>query len=154
MSNTSNKRLLMEIQEMILDPPGGCSAGPVDEEGDITVWSGTIIGPEGSPYDRGVFWLNIKFPKDYPFRPPKMRFTTRIYHPNIDPESGEICLDILKNQWSPALTISRVLLSLMSLLTDPNPSDPLFIDGANLYKHDRVRFDQIARKWTERYASG
>jgi ubiquitin-conjugating enzyme E2 D/E len=88
------------------------------------------MGPEDSPYSGGVFFLNIYFPTDYPFKPPKITFATRIYHPNIN-SNGGICLDILKDQWSPALTISKgifliiVLLSISSLLTDPNPDDPL-----------------------------
>eukprot|EP00889_Picochlorum_renovo_P002288 jgi/Picre1/29318/NNA_004708.t1 len=82
------------------------------------------MGPSGSPYAGGVFFLDIKFPGDYPFKPPKVTFKTRIYHCNISSQ-GQICLDVLKEQWSPALTVSKVLLSICSLLTDPNPSDPL-----------------------------
>ena len=78
----------------------------------------------GSPYNGGVFFLDIHYPTDYPFKPPKVTFRTRIYHCNIN-SSGQICLDILKDQWSPALTISKVLLSICSLLTDANPHDPL-----------------------------
>lgn len=78
------------------------------------------LSPGFSPYSGGVFFLNIHFPSDYPFKPPKVNFTTKIYHPNINSQ-GAICLDILKDQWSPALTISKVLLSISSLLTDPNP---------------------------------
>ena len=84
----------------------------------------TIMGPPDSPYTGGVFFLNIQFPSDYPFKPPKVNFTTKIYHCNVN-SNGAICLDILKDQWSPALTISKVLLSISSLLTDPNPNDPL-----------------------------
>jgi ubiquitin-conjugating enzyme E2 E len=73
-----------------------------------------------SPYKDGVFFLDIQFPTDYPFKPPKVTFRTRIYHCNVN-SSGQICLDILKEQWSPALTISKVLLSICSLLTDANP---------------------------------
>ena len=104
------------------DPPASCSAGPVGD--DLFHWSATIMGPDDSPYSGGVFFLNIHFPSDYPFKPPKITFTTRIYHPNIN-SNGSICLDILKDQWSPALTISKVLLSICSLLCDPNPDDPL-----------------------------
>merc|ERR1712224_372676 len=83
-----------------------------------------IMGPPDSPYQGGVFFLNINFPSDYPFKPPKVHFTTKIYHCNVN-SNGAICLDILKDQWSPALTISKVLLSISSLLTDCNPADPL-----------------------------
>jgi len=79
------------------------------------------MGPEGSPYAGGIYFLKINFPEEYPFKPPKIVFRTRVYHCNINAR-GEICLDVLKDNWSPALTISKVLLSICSLLTDPNPS--------------------------------
>jgi len=109
------------------------------------------MGPEDSVYSGGVFSLNIQFPTDYPFKPPKVQFTTKIYHPNINANGG-ICLDILKSQWSPALTISKVLLSICSLLTDPNPDDPLVASIAECYKNDRERYDATAREWTRKYA--
>ena len=110
------------------------------------------MGPDDSPYVGGVFFLNIHFPPDYPFKPPKVNFTTKIYHANIN-SNGSICLDILKDQWSPALTISKVLLSISSLLTDPNPDDPLVPEIATLYKNDRESHDRTAREWTSRYAT-
>jgi len=110
------------------------------------------MGPDDSPYSGGVFFLNIHFPPDYPFKPPKVSFTTKIYHPNIN-ANGSICLDILKDQWSPALTISKVLLSISSLLTDPNPDDPLVPEIAQIYKNDRERYNTTAREWTGRYAT-
>ena len=100
-------------------PPDNTSAAPLSE--DLTIWEGSVIGPEGSPYAGGTFHLRIQFPDHYPFKPPQVRFTTRVYHCNID-QKGGICLDILKDNWSPALTIAKVLLSILSLLTDPNPS--------------------------------
>ena len=109
------------------------------------------MGPDDSPYSGGVFFLNIRFPPDYPFKPPKVSFTTKIYHPNIN-SNGSICLDILKDQWSPALTISKVLLSISSLLTDPNPDDPLVPEIANIYKHNIDQYNTTAREWTQRYA--
>ncbi|KAK4699411.1 ubiquitin-conjugating enzyme E2 D, partial [Phenoliferia sp. Uapishka_3] len=102
-----------------------------------------------SPYSGGVFFLTITFPTDYPFKPPKIAFTTKIYHPNIN-ANGSICLDILREQWSPALTISKVLLSICSMLTDPNPDDPLVPEIANLYKTDRPRYESTAREWTRK----
>lgn len=109
------------------------------------------MGPPDSPYQGGVFFLTIHFPTDYPFKPPKVAFTTRIYHPNIN-SNGSICLDILRSQWSPALTISKVLLSICSLLCDPNPDDPLVPEIARIYKTDRERYNELAREWTRKYA--
>ena len=131
------------------DPPAGCSAGPVKD--DLYNWEGVIMGPNDSPYAGGVFKLNIRFPTDYPFKQPHIEFTTKIFHPNIN-SAGGICLDILKSQWSPALTISKVLLSILSLLTDPNPADPLVPDIAALYKADRAAYEMKAREWTIMYA--
>jgi ubiquitin-protein ligase len=99
------KRIQRELQELGRDPPANCSAGPVGD--DLFHWQATIMGPDDSPYSGGVFFLDIHFPADYPFKPPKVSFTTRIYHCNINANGG-ICLDILKDQWSPALTISKV----------------------------------------------
>jgi len=104
-----------------------------------------------SPYDGGIFFLNIHFPTDYPFKPPKVQFQTKIYHCNVN-GNGSICLDILQSQWSPALTISKVLLSVCSLLTDPNPDDPLVPEIARLYKQDRAKHDATAKEWTRKYA--
>ena len=112
----------------------------------------TIMGPADSPYSGGVFFVTIHFPPDYPFKPPKVQFQTKVYHPNINSQ-GSICLDILKEQWSPALTISKVLLSICSLLTDPNPDDPLVPEIAHIYKADRSRYEELAREWTRKYAT-
>ena len=144
------KRIQKELIDLGKDPPANCSAGPIDEK-DQYHWQATIMGPDDSPYAGGVFFLNIHFPTDYPFKPPKLNFTTRIYHPNIN-SNGSICLDILKDQWSPALTISKVLISLSSLLDDANPDDPLVPEIAHLYKTDKAKYDATAREWTRKYA--
>eukprot|EP01010_Urceolus_cornutus_P001606 NODE_2162_length_623_cov_614.517422_g1702_i0.p1 GENE.NODE_2162_length_623_cov_614.517422_g1702_i0~~NODE_2162_length_623_cov_614.517422_g1702_i0.p1 ORF type:complete len:153 (+),score=18.29 NODE_2162_length_623_cov_614.517422_g1702_i0:90-548(+) len=146
------KRINKEAKDLAKDPPANTSAGPANPAADMFKWTATIIGPEGSPYAGGVFFLNIQFPTDYPFKPPKVQFTTRIYHPNIN-SNGGICLDILKDQWSPALTISKVLLSICSLLTDPNPDDPLVPEIAQTYKKDRKKFNDMAAQWTKKYAT-
>ncbi|CAK6965730.1 ubiquitin-conjugating enzyme E2 D3 isoform X3 [Scomber scombrus] len=109
------------------------------------------IHKSDSPYQGGVFFLTIHFPTDYPFKPPKVAFTTRIYHPNIN-SNGSICLDILRSQWSPALTISKVLLSICSLLCDPNPDDPLVPEIARIYKTDSQKYTKMAKEWTQKYA--
>jgi ubiquitin-conjugating enzyme E2 D/E len=144
------KRINRELIDLRSDPPANCSAGPINES-DIFVWEGIIFGPTESPFAGGVFKVNIQFPADYPFRPPRIVFTTKIYHPNINSQ-GFICLDILKQNWSPALTISKVLLSILSMLTDPNPNDPLMPEIATLYLRSRVEYEVIAREWTQKYA--
>lgn len=141
------KRELKIIQD---DPPANCSAGLLRHD-DLFEWDATILGPVDSPYEGGVFHLKISFPLDYPFKPPICIFTTKIYHPNIN-SSGGICLDILKNNWSPALTMNKVLLSICSMLDDPNPDDPLVPAIAKVYKEDREKYNQEAKHWTMVYA--
>lgn len=145
----SYRRLRTEYAELQKNNSPSCSASPSDDN--FYRWDGVIYGPEDTPYQGGVFHLDIIIPEEYPFKPPKITFLTKIYHCNIN-SSGNICLDILKNNWSPALTISKVLLSISSLLAEPNPKDPLVADIADLYIHNRVVHDDIARKWTVKYA--
>lgn len=98
------------------------SAGPIDSN--LFHWQATILGPDDTPYEGGIYFLNVNFPSDYPFRPPKVYFTTKIYHPNIH-SSGHLSMDILKDNWSPALTIQKVLFQIYDLILHPNPNDPL-----------------------------
>ncbi|KAH7817659.1 putative Ubiquitin-conjugating enzyme E2 [Monocercomonoides exilis] len=148
----AQRRIQKELLDLKKDPPVNCSAGPVSET-DLFHWQATIMGPSDSPFQGGIFFLDIQFPTDYPFKPPKCRFITKVFHPNIN-SSGSICLDILKDQWSPALTISKVLLSICSLLTDPNPDDPLAPDVAHMLNTDKKRYEATAREWTRKYAMG
>lgn len=144
------KRILQEIKELQNNDSDNITAGPVSED-NIFCWSATLIGPKDSPYEGGIFLLNINFPQDYPFKPPKINFQTKIFHPNIN-SGGSICLDILNSQWSPALTLSKTLLSISSLLTDPNPDDPLVSNIATMYKNDRAKYNEEAKLWTSKYA--
>lgn len=139
------QRLNKELLDLKKNPPANCSAGLIDD--DIFHWQATIIGPEDTPYYGGIFELRIDFPQDYPFKPPNIVFITKIYHCNIN-NNGNICLDILKDQWSPALTISKVLLSICSLMNDQNPNDPLTPDAADMYINNYPLFVETAKKYT------
>ena len=114
--------------------------------------SAVIVGPPDTPYAGGHFRLHVEFPGDYPFCPPKVRFVTPCFHCNIDLDHGSVCLDILKTDWSPALTITAVLLSVTALLADPNPDDPLAQSVADLMHRDMDAFHRTAEVWTQRHA--
>mmetsp|Transcript_18872 Transcript_18872/g.28475 ORF Transcript_18872/g.28475 Transcript_18872/m.28475 type:complete len:196 (+) Transcript_18872:216-803(+) len=145
-------RLTKELSEVGRDDEtSGVKAVPVNPD-NPRVLKGTIKGPEGTPYEGGVFQIKIDIPKQYPFEPPKMQFDTKIWHPNISSQTGAICLDILKDQWSPALTIKTALLSLQALLCSPEPGDPQDAEVAKMYMKDRENFNRTAKFWTESYA--
>lgn len=146
----ASKRIEKELQDIVLDPPCHCSAGPKGDS--LYEWVATIQGPSGTPYEDGTFFLEVWFPPDYPFKPPKITFRTRIYHCNINSQ-GQICLDILKDHWSPALTIGKVLMSIMALLEEPNPHDPLVGSIASQYITQRTLHDETAKDWTKRFAT-
>jgi len=146
------ERLKRELELMNKSPPENCSAGLVRDD-DPFLWRATIFGAKDGPYEGGIFKLAIKFSNDYPFKAPRCQFLTPIYHPNID-ERGAICLDILKENWSPALTVAKLLLSICSLMEDPNPSDPLRVDAADLFINNKEAYIAKAKEHTLLYASG
>lgn len=149
---SSKGRLVKELAEVGKDDKtSGVKALPYTE-GDLRHLKGTINGPSGTPYEGGVFEIDINIPTAYPFEPPKMKFLTKIWHPNISSQTGAICLDILKDQWSPALTIKTALLSLQALMCSPEPGDPQDAEVAKMYIGDRKKFDSTAKFWTDSYA--
>ncbi|KAK0477727.1 ubiquitin-conjugating enzyme/RWD-like protein [Armillaria luteobubalina] len=128
-SAMSLKRIHREIVDVQKEDLGDIKLAPTD---DLHLWKGSLPGPEGSVYEGGSFDVDIVLAQDYPFTAPRVVFKTRIYHMNIS-DQGNICIDILKNTWSPALSLFKVMLSLSSLLTDPNPKDPLVPGIASQY---------------------
>eukprot|EP00466_Bigelowiella_natans_P016485 jgi/Bigna1/72285/fgenesh1_pg.19_\ len=144
-------RVRKELKEVQSESSAGVSAKLL-EEGKLNHWKGEIKGPEDTPYEGGVFVVDIQIPDNYPFVPPKMRFDTKIWHPNVSSANGAICLDILKDEWSPALTMRTALLSLQALLCDPNPSDPQDAQVAAQYKKNKKEWEATAKFWTQTYA--
>lgn len=118
----------------------------------MTKLHGRIKGPEGTVYEGGIFDLDIEIPPEYPYAAPKIRFKTFVWHPNISSKTGAICLDILKSEWSPALTIRTALLSIQALLSTPEPSDPQDAEVAKMYTNNYELFQKTARMWTEAFA--
>eukprot|EP01113_Clastostelium_recurvatum_P019638 TRINITY_DN2318_c1_g1_i1.p1 TRINITY_DN2318_c1_g1~~TRINITY_DN2318_c1_g1_i1.p1 ORF type:complete len:591 (-),score=151.89 TRINITY_DN2318_c1_g1_i1:28-1800(-) len=144
------KRIMKEYKD-ILDNPMPYYEVFVTE-GDMLLWTFLLKGPPGTPYEGGLWAIRYQFPSDYPFKPPKVNFQNRIYHCNIN-EAGGLCLDILKDQWSPALTSSKVMMSIEALLRDPNPMDPLDAWKGMLYRTDKARYNLDAVAYVIKYAS-
>ncbi len=145
-----NQRIIKETQKLKKDPINGILAEPFSDN--PRYFNVVITGPKDSPYDGGKFHLQLYLPEEYPMVPPKCIFMTKIYHPNID-FLGRICLDILKKNWSPALQIRAVLLSIQSLLNEPNTADPLNEKVNDHWLKDKKDAEKTAKEWTLKYAS-
>ncbi|EDK98464.1 mCG1038069, partial [Mus musculus] len=143
------RRIIKETQRLLAEPVPGIKAEP--DESNARYFHVVIAGPQDSPFEGGTFKLELFLPEEYPMAAPKVRFMTKIYHPNVD-KLGRICLDILKDKWSPALQIRTVLLSIQALLSAPNPDDPLANDVAEQWKTNEAQAIETARAWTRLYA--
>lgn len=147
-------RIAKEIRNFENKPPWGITCKPCEEDKN-DVLQFTLQGPKGSPYENGSFKLTVTIPQKYPLEPPLVKFTTPVYHPNID-KGGRICMDILKmpptGAWLPTITLETLLVSLQTLMANPNPDDPLMMEIANEYKYNRDSYIDNARRHTEKYA--
>ncbi|KAH8903512.1 ubiquitin-conjugating enzyme E2 35, partial [Coniochaeta sp. PMI_546] len=141
--------LLKEIDRWSRENIPGISA--VHRPDNMRLWDAEIAGPSTTPYAGGIFKLQLFLPEDYPMVAPKVLFLTKIYHPNID-EKGRVCLDVLEGNWSPALRVRTVLLSIQALLGAPNPDDPLTVDIGKKWKDDEALAIKTAVDWTRLYA--
>jgi len=149
----SLKRITKEYKDLTVDRPFEDDSASVSLlKDDYYHWQVTILGQEDTPYQNGLFFLNVDFPNDYPFKPPKVQFTTKIYHCNIEPKGG-ICIDILKDKWSPACNMRQVIEAILELLRQPDPDNALVPEIATLYKTDIKKHNENAADWVKRYAS-
>mmetsp|Transcript_21813 Transcript_21813/g.33545 ORF Transcript_21813/g.33545 Transcript_21813/m.33545 type:complete len:152 (+) Transcript_21813:46-501(+) len=147
---TLPRRIIKETQRLEQEPVTGITAKPYEDN--LRYFNVVIAGPKDSCFENGFFKLELFLPADYPMAPPKVRFLSKIFHPNVD-KLGRICLDILKDKWSPALQIRTVLLSIQALLSVPNPDDPLDNTVAELWKTDVSAAQAKAAEWTRIYAN-
>eukprot|EP01064_Diplonema_japonicum_P002635 TRINITY_DN11686_c0_g1_i1.p1 TRINITY_DN11686_c0_g1~~TRINITY_DN11686_c0_g1_i1.p1 ORF type:complete len:166 (+),score=40.02 TRINITY_DN11686_c0_g1_i1:55-552(+) len=126
------KRLRKELMTLMGAKMQGVTAFPMGD--DLFGWMGTVKGTKGTPYDEMEFKLSLRFTNQYPFEPPQVKFITSCFHPNVD-QFGNICLDILKDQWSSAYGVTQILLSIQALLAEPNNESPLNNYAASIWSN-------------------
>jgi peroxin-4 len=150
---SSRSRLLKEIKEASRDTDPTIRLAPDGEN--LLRWSATLKGPAETPFETGTFVVRFSLPESYPLSPPRATFETKIFHPNVHWKTGEICLDILKDAWSPAWTLHSVCRAVLALLCNPEPDSPLNCDAGNMLRaRDDIAYWSVARMYTQREAGG
>jgi len=144
---TAQRRLMRDLRDLTQNPVDGINAAPISAD-NLFQWNAILDGPADSLYEDASFVLSLKFPPDYPNHPPDVKFVTRVFHPNIYMD-GSICLDILQHRWSASLDVSTLLVSIRSLLTDPNPASPANSEAANLYINHRREYERRVREYID-----
>merc|ERR1711916_345924 len=146
-------RLMSDYKQISQNPPEGCSASPVSDN-NLLLWEATIFGPDETPWEGGVYSLRLTFTDQYPTKPPRVRFTSEMYHPNVYPD-GTLCLDIIQEGgWSPIYSVSSILTSIQSLLTDPNPASPANPEAGHMYTHEREKYNKRVRRCVMKTVEG
>lgn len=158
MSRTAQKRLLKEFQQLTKDSPPGILASPSKDGSDLFNWDCLLMGPPDTPYEGGIFNCKLSFPNDYPLSPPKLTFTPSILHPNVYP-NGEVCISILhapgndpnmyelaEERWSPVQSVEKILLSVMSMLSEPNVESGANVDACILWRDNRKEFERRVKR--------
>lgn len=147
------KRIQKEYARVVADTEDmGAYRNVEMDEANVLKWKCLML-PSAAPYNKGAFRLAVDFPETYPFKPPKVTFLTKIYHPNVDAESGNICIAALKDSdWRPTTQMVDVLTALANLIDEPNPSDPVNNDAAEMYINDNKKFMKTAEEWVKKHA--
>ena len=142
----AKKRLMQDLRKLSKCPPEGISASP--NEDDIMNWTCVIFGPDDTIWEGGIFQLTMNFSEEYPIKPPKVRFVTKMFHPNIY-VNGDICLDILQNNWSATYDVSSILVSIQLLLNEPNPNSPANGEAADLFRRNKQEYNKRVQEIVE-----
>jgi len=151
MTSNRARRIHKELTDIQNDTDSRILCQLADDH-DVSHLLASFPGPPDTPYEGGTYVVDIQIPQEYPFRPPQMKFTTRLWHPNVSSQTGAICLDTLGTAWSPVLTIKSALLSLQSLLSTPEPKDPQDAEVANMLMKNPEQFQRVAREWAIKHA--
>mmetsp|Transcript_19357 Transcript_19357/g.53151 ORF Transcript_19357/g.53151 Transcript_19357/m.53151 type:complete len:169 (+) Transcript_19357:205-711(+) len=147
MASAAHRRLLRDFKKVTADAPEGISAAPVGD--DLFNWSAIILGPQATPWEGGVWKLDMAFTLEYPAKPPAVRFRSEVFHPNVFPD-GQICLDLLRGPgWSPSYDVCAILVAIQSLLADPDthatPEGGANPEAEGLYVKDRHQYSSRIR---------
>ena len=150
--NKSSLRLKNEFKKLSTETLYGCTV-LLEKEDDLNEWNVLMAGPAGTPYEGGIFKIRIKFPDNYPFKAPDVKFNTTIYHPNIKLDTGEICQDVYVSTWAPTQKTDDILKKIISMLQEPQTSTPLEQEICNEFIKDRALFEKKAKEYTLKYAN-
>ncbi|KAK6590529.1 hypothetical protein RS030_152343 [Cryptosporidium xiaoi] len=149
--STCKSRLLIEIRDSLKNKDDDIELSPSKDN--ILYWIAKLKGPKGTAYEGGIYRINITIPIQYPLTPPIPTFETPIFHPNINFTTGEICIDVIKHNWSPAWTLNSLCRAILSILSDPNPNSPLNCDAGNILRsNDYKGFNNMAKMYALEYA--
>ena len=143
---------MSDLKAVKQNPPEGVSASPISED-NLMIWSATVFGPDDTPWEGGIFSMRLTFNDQYPDKPPRVRFTSEMFHPNIYPD-GTLCMDLIQDNWSPIYTVCSILIAIRSLLTDPNCASPANPEAAHLYQTDMKQYSRKVRRIAEKSVSG
>ncbi|EPR79144.1 Ubiquitin-conjugating enzyme E2 2 [Spraguea lophii 42_110] len=151
MSTPAKRRLMKDFKSITDLEERSVFASPL--ENDLLTWCAIILGPEDTPFQNGTFSLLLEFEETFPATPPNVKFISKMFHPNIY-KNGELCLDILKNKWTPNYDIFSVLLSIQSLLNDPNVNSPANTEAAEMYSNNKDQYfkkvkEMVEDSWTD-----
>uniref|UniRef100_A0A7S3JE16 E2 ubiquitin-conjugating enzyme n=1 Tax=Euplotes harpa TaxID=151035 RepID=A0A7S3JE16_9SPIT len=147
----SSARINKELKDLTDNPMEGVFIETKNED-DVSIWYATIDGPKDSPFENGKFKVEIDFTDNYPFKSPKVHFVTKIYHPNIKSDTGEICTAAIEKQWVPTLNAQFVIESVINLMAEPRPEDPLEQEIADQFMKDYDGYVESAQKHTAEFA--